>query len=82
MKPSNILKHLFEQSEFESEETLASHAGVSKRTINRMFKGEGYERFDNVFDALTSDMDAEHFLLLLDLYKQIKSEIIRQEQFL
>lgn len=81
MKLSNLLKRLYEESEYESVSTLSDATQIGKGFIDRAFAGKNtMEKLDVLFDELTSDLDAEDFLLTREIIKKVKLKEIEKTQ--
>lgn len=83
MKLSDLLKALYEASEFTSVPSLAENTGIAKSFIERSFYGiNTMEKLDVLFEALTGDMDREELMLAIEMVNQIKSQLKIKDQIL
>lgn len=83
MKFSTLLKRLYEESEFTSQNSLSEVAGVTLGFTERTMKGENTTvRIDALFDALTLNLNEEDFLLAVKLISEIKGRIVKEQQIL
>lgn len=80
---SELLKRLYDESEFTSIDSLSKLTGIDKGFINRAFTGKHtMERLDPLFEELTIGLTVDEFISCIQLIKRIKSNIIEQEQIL
>lgn len=83
MKLSDLLKRLYEESEFTSVGSLSDTTGVGKGFIDRAFAGKNtLEKLDLLFDELTQDLEVEDFILVKELIRRVRLRDIEREQIL
>jgi hypothetical protein len=83
MKLSDLLKRLYEESEFKSIVSLSDTTKIGKGFIDRAFAGKNtMEKLDLLFDELTQDLEVEDFLLVKDLIRRVRLRKIEREQIL
>lgn len=83
MKLSDLLKRLYEESEFTSVGSLSDTIGIGKGFIDRAFAGKNtMEKLDLLFDELTNDLEVEDFILMKELILRVRLREIEREQIL
>ena len=83
MKLSDLLKRLYEESEFTSVGSLSDKTGIGKGFIDRAFAGKNtLEKLDLLFDELTNDLVVEDFILVKELIRRVRLREIEREQIL
>lgn len=84
MELSELIKKLYQQSEFTSVNSLAEYTNNTQPFTDAFVNSTKSARTkeDNIFDALTNDISADELIAAIELIKQVRLKAIEKEQML
>ncbi|WP_291866626.1 hypothetical protein [Maribacter sp.] len=84
MKLSNLIRELFNKSEFTSPGSLAVHTNQTHPFVDAFINGSkaSREKEDLLFEELTKGITADELLAAIELIKVVRLNEIERNQFL